>query len=219
MVLRRPESDQDVADIVRWMSEESAAAALSNDAVDHVTAAMVRQLLDSGFDAWIVGLHDGSSVGLASWKKVGAARAFELALVIADPELWRRGIGAEAALRVVDHLFFTVGAHRVAAVTGSHNPYATPALARGGFTLDGILRDYYFIDGQYSDALVWSMLEHEHRAIVTAAARTPWAYQQRVPDEERRRAADAVDAVLAEGRASGIWAPGPSAPRATAVGG
>lgn len=112
----------------------------------------------------IVSTRGGDDIGFAEWRWVGqrAARNISLGVVISDASLWLQGFGAEAIDAVIEESFYTHDANRVEFVTAMSNvPMINMLARRGGPVLDGILREYYYIDGRREDALVWSILRTE----------------------------------------------------------
>ena len=203
--LRRPVEDSEIALVTSWLSENSRGAALSADIRENTTAAGIRAALEAGLQMRLVVDRDDTPVGVTTWRCTNGLRNYEFSIVIGSPELWLSGVGAEAAMQVVDQLFMIHDAHKVTVTTGAHNPYVSPALARGGFTLDGMLRDHFYIDGEYCDALVWSLLATEHRALVAASTGTPFAYRPRVSPQDRHRARSTVDSLLADASLPTSW--------------
>lgn len=203
--LRRPSTDAEIALITTWLAENSRGAALSADLRENTTAAGIRAALDAGLQMRLVVDRDDDPVGITTWRCTNGLRNYEFSILIGAPELWLSGVGAEAAMQVVDQLFMIYDAHKVSVTTGAHNPYVSPALARGGFTLDGVLRDHFYIDGEYCDALVWSLIAAEHRALVAASAATPFAYRPRVAAQDRHRARTTVATLLSDPALPTSW--------------
>jgi RimJ/RimL family protein N-acetyltransferase len=201
VTLRRVRDDRDLQFVVDWLSEGSRAAALTSDLRENATVEVVRAALDAGLDLRLIQLADSEPAGLVTWRVRGNPRAYELAILIGDPEMWSTGIGAEAAICAVDYLFLTLDAERVGVLTGAFNPYTSPSLQRGGFTYEGSLRHFYYVDGEYYDGLYWSMLRHEHRELIRKSAGTSLAYKPLIAPEDRERAARFVTALRAGGGA------------------
>jgi len=87
-------------------------------------------------------------------------RSAELGLII-DPDEQENGYGLAAVRLVCRHLFRTRGLNKVHAQTGAFNKAAQALLKKAGFKLDGTLRHHYFLDGEYHDGLVYSLLAYE----------------------------------------------------------
>lgn len=189
---RTPESDDDFKALAQWMSSASMAAALTSDVRERPTSAGLRKACENGANFLLILQHDREPIGTASWRVKGNPRSYEISLMIADPSHWESGLGGEAAVKLVDHLFMTYDARRVSALTASYNRHALPALVKGGFTLEGVLRDYYFLDGAYHDATIWSILQSEHRALLVAETKPSMQYQPMVPEADKERARQMV---------------------------
>jgi len=117
----------------RWWVEEGAAAGGSTN----------KAIL---FEGALVG-----SVGLrpqAGWRRHSA----EVGYWIAEP-FWGRGI-ASAALRELSTVAFgALGFHKLFAPVLAPNVASMKVLAKGGYALEGILRDEVIKDGQLFDVL------------------------------------------------------------------
>lgn len=69
-----------------------------------------------------------------------------------------RGLGTEAVLLMVDHVF-SVGIHRISLEVYGHNPRARRAYERCGFVHEGTLRDALLWEGERIDAHVMARLD------------------------------------------------------------
>ena len=126
--------------------------------------AIAATIVDGAVHYVIVSTRSGEDIGFAEWRWVGqrAARNISLGVIISDASLWFQGYGAEAIDAVIEESFYTHDANRVEFITAMSNvPMVNMLARRGGPVLDGILREYYYIDGRREDALVWSILRAE----------------------------------------------------------
>ena len=87
-------------------------------------------------------------------------RSAEFGLLV-DPDEQKNGYGLEATRILCRYLFRSRGLNKVYAQTGSFNKAAIKLLEKVGFKLDGTLRRHMFHDGEFHDALVYSILQHE----------------------------------------------------------
>ena len=193
----RPPSDEDYAVMENWLRPMSLASALTGDMNETVTAAELKAANDSGSVRYLlVVADDGEPVGLVNYRTVGSAGSSAIGGAIGDPQRWQRGIGADALGMLVDHLFHQLNAHRVEFTTASYNKHTMSILTKGGFVLEGVLRDYYFLDGQYHDRTVWSILRDEF--VVGAAmfaASSP--VEDLIPADDKRQAQESFAKYLA----------------------
>lgn len=105
---------------------------------------------------------DVQPVGHVSWHQVhygpnpeSAAWNIGISLV---PEARYRGLGSEAQRLLAQHLFETTPLQRVEAVTDVENGPEQGALARAGFTREGVLRSAQFRAGGWHDVVIWSVV-------------------------------------------------------------
>lgn len=112
----------------------------------------------------IVSTLEGNPIGLVEWRWSGqrVARCAHIGIMITDPDLWSLGYGAEAIDNAIEELFYTHDVHRIEFLTAMSNHRVASLLARGrGPVIDGILRDYFYADGRFEDAVLWSILREE----------------------------------------------------------
>lgn len=155
-------SDGDWALIAEWLRPASPAAAMSSD-WESVSAADVEQINRSGKVRNLVirCLGDNEAVGVVSYQQAGRPDSYSLGGIVGEPDLWNRGYGAEAMVLLVDMLFHQMAAHRVTARTAMYNKNVTRLMMRTQFVVEGVLRDHFFLDGSYHDAVLWAMLRDE----------------------------------------------------------
>ena len=77
------------------------------------------------------------------------------------PEAWGQGIMTEALAAVLDYAFGPLGLNRVEAFVNRGNHRSGAVLRRGGFSLDGCLREYEFSRGRFVDQECYSLLARE----------------------------------------------------------
>ncbi|MFE0187220.1 GNAT family N-acetyltransferase [Streptomyces sp. NPDC058989] len=156
--------DDDWAAIASWLRPGSPAAVLSGD-WELLGAAEVEQANRSGrVHHLVIRTKDGERIGTVSYQRSGRIGGFTVGGAIGSPELWRRGYGAEAVVLLVDYLFHQLDAHRVQVTTAGYNKGIIRLMTKTPFTVEGILRDHCYLDGQYHDAIVWGLLRDEHYA-------------------------------------------------------
>ena len=75
-----------------------------------------------------------------------------------------RGYGAEAVAALLDHLFGTLGLHRVIAVTDAENAASAALLERAGMRREGHLVENVWFKGAWGSEYLYAVLEREWRA-------------------------------------------------------
>lgn len=76
-----------------------------------------------------------------------------------------RGYASEAAKAVIDYGFNKIQLHKVQICHRSNNMPSKKVIEKCGFSYEGALRDYFFIDGKYYDRLYYSILREEYANI------------------------------------------------------
>nr|MDT0660477.1 GNAT family protein [Micromonospora sp. DSM 115978] len=173
--------------ITRWVQPSHAGALGAGGDTEFYTLETIRAAMKKNPMAMIES-RDGRKVGLVQWHTQRNARSYELGAMVGDPELWDSGCGAEASLLALDYLFRCKDAHRVQFMTGLYNRRVLSFLFKTDVVIEGILRDYFYFDGRYHDAVVASVLRPEYDALVAAGDDLLRAAEQ-VPVEEKELAA------------------------------
>jgi RimJ/RimL family protein N-acetyltransferase len=112
----------------------------------------------------IIESRSGEPVGAVSWRTLAHDRSFEVGALVGHPGWWDSGAGLEGAMLLIDHLFGCERAHRIEMVAAGYNKRSLAFLAKGGISVDGVLRDYMFADGRHHDAVICSMTREEYLA-------------------------------------------------------
>lgn len=102
---------------------------------------------------------DGETAGFVGWHSQSYAMGKYWNIGIALLPEWRgRGVGWRAQAILCDYLFQHSPVVRIEATTQPDNLAEQRALARAGFTQEGVLRSVEFRDGAYRDVWVYSRL-------------------------------------------------------------
>jgi diamine N-acetyltransferase len=156
-------TEEDYALLSQWTSSNTWVYA--SGIQSHISPAELKAFLDRVDDKFLmVCTHDGLAIGMVSWKPAGPPGNYVVGAMIGDSDMWGTGFGLEATLLLVGMLFDSKKAHRVEFTCGVFNRMAVENFCSGMITVEGILRDYYFVDGAYHDALIGSVLRDEYYA-------------------------------------------------------
>lgn len=179
--------DHDYTKIERWLTPTSHAATLTGDTSETVTAETVREANTAGRTRfYMIMTNSGESVGVVNHRQVGGVGNYAIGAAIGADELWDKGFGFEGCALVVEHLFQNLNANRVQFQVAMFNKRMVSMLTRSGFILDGVLRDYYFLDGRYHDATIWSILRHEFYASVENGDRSDrYPIMNLIPEQDK----------------------------------
>jgi RimJ/RimL family protein N-acetyltransferase len=157
-------TEEDYALVSRWTSSNTWVYASGMQS--YTSAAELKAFFDQVDDEFlIVCTHDGLAIGLVSWKPTGMPGNFIVGTMIGDADMWGAGFGLEATMLLVGMLFGSKSAHRVEFTCGVFNRHSVENFCSGLIAVEGILRDYYFVDGEYHDALIGSILRDEYYAV------------------------------------------------------
>ncbi len=85
----------------------------------------------------------------------------EIGIIIGEEKYWGKGYGTDAIITLLDHLFNELGLHRVFLHVDSNNPRALKCYEKCGFIQEGILRQHFYVSGEYYDDLVMGILRDE----------------------------------------------------------
>ena len=129
---------------------------------------MARRLTRRGLTSEARGLGvvaelDGRVVGdVALWTTDDAQRLAEIGWAF-HPDVAGRGLATEAAAAVLDIAFGPYGLHRVAAHLDPRNVASARLCERLGMRLEAHLRQCWWDDGEWTDSLVYGLLESDPR--------------------------------------------------------
>jgi ribosomal-protein-alanine N-acetyltransferase len=78
-----------------------------------------------------------------------------------SPDCWGQGYMTEALRSVLRHGFGRMGLNRIDALVYIHNDRSIQLLQRLGFRQEGLLRDYFCLDGIFFDHFLFALLRRE----------------------------------------------------------
>ncbi len=90
-------------------------------------------------------------------------RTADLTIILGDRFQWGKGYGREAVHLLLDYAFGALGLHRIAIGVVGFNERALRFYEKVGFRREGIQRDGYYFNHQFSDFIMMSILENEYR--------------------------------------------------------
>lgn len=172
---------QDYELIAQWSS--SVASAYSSGGQAFVTAEDMEALVaQHGITYLMVVDQSGEPVGGVTYKQLTYPGNFEVGNVVGAPELWGFGYGMESMHLLLDHLFHQRNAHRVHLMAGLYNKQMVQIFLKGPIKVEGVLRDFFFLDGEYHDCLVGSIIRHEYYEFLEKLGTSP---ANLIPQDEK----------------------------------
>jgi RimJ/RimL family protein N-acetyltransferase len=185
-------SDEDYALMARWAATSK--STYSQGSPTFATPEQVKAMLTAAtMNYLMVRTTAGETIGTVNWRTMAYQDAYTLGVGVGDPALWGGGYGMEAALLLMEHLFHTRNAHRIQVEAGLHNRPMMQLFTSGLIHIEGILRDFYFVDGQHFDCLVGSIMRGEYYTHVAPLGHP----RDTVPAAEKSEARRLVNEFLA----------------------
>lgn len=167
-IILRPVEQADAGWIQKW-SNDPEIRGLTGEVSPSSSTGTIEyiQKLNNGTDrVWfmIVIKETGRVIG-----ETGLLRMFhpwrttDLSIIIGEKDAWGNGYGTEAIQLLMDYAFGYLNFHRISIGVVGFNKKALEFYKRIGFKEEGIQRDGYYYNYQYSDFVMMSILENEFR--------------------------------------------------------
>jgi RimJ/RimL family protein N-acetyltransferase len=112
----------------------------------------------SDFKTFFIEKTDGTKIGYVVHFLNGTLLEIGYDLV---PSERGKGYCTEAVRIIVDYLFLSKDIPRIQAQTHPRNVASQKVLEKAGFTKEGTLRKSYFLRGEWTDSLIYSILREE----------------------------------------------------------
>ena len=89
-------------------------------------------------------------------------RSAELAIIIGDKKYWNKGVGSEAYKLLIDYGFNTLNLNRISSGQTSANTGMIKVCEKMGMKKEGTLRQVLYKNGEYMDAVIYSILKKDY---------------------------------------------------------
>jgi L-phenylalanine/L-methionine N-acetyltransferase len=111
---------------------------------------------------WFVGEVDGEPIGCVAFERVSEQhRIVEAGRFAIDPRFRGRGHGDALARAFQRHLLRDLGFHRIELKIYGFNERALAHAERSGYVREGVKRRAYLKDGEWVDAVLYSLLQED----------------------------------------------------------
>ena len=90
-------------------------------------------------------------------------RNTDMTIIIGEKDAWGKGYGTETGRLLLDYAFKQLGFHRISVGVVGFNKRALRFWESLGFKKEGVERDEYYYDNEYSDGIMMSILEDEFK--------------------------------------------------------
>lgn len=117
-------------------------------------------------DSMLLGIFlksDDKHIGNITLQKIDwKDRHGEIGIVIGDKESRGKGYATEAIRLFADHAFYRLNLNKVSSGMVKGNEASKKAFEKAGFKVEGVLREHFFLDGQYLDSYRLGLLKSEY---------------------------------------------------------
>jgi len=171
LILRRFQYSDNESMRRHWVADEQIQSLYSEPV--YSTADAVKGLLDkyiASYDnddyyRWaVIEKTSGECIGQIAYFLVDSKNHFAEIEYCIGSAFQCRGFATEATRAVIAYGFERINLHKVQICTKTINAPSKRVIEKCGFTYEGTLRDYFFMDGQYVGRLYFSILRSEYSA-------------------------------------------------------
>ncbi len=169
LILRRFEYSDDEAMLKYWIADEKIQSMYSEPV--YTTQAEVKALLNKYISSYenrdyyrwaIIEKNLGECIGQIAYFLVDNKNHFAEIEYCIGSDFQCRGYATEAAKAVIAYGFDRINLHKVQICTKTINKASKRVIEKCGFTYEGTLRDYFYMNGEYIGRLYFSMLQDEY---------------------------------------------------------
>ena len=171
LILRRFEYADDDAMLKNWVADEKIQSLYSEPV--YSTKAEVKGLLDKYIGSYeredyyrwaVIEKASGECIGQIAYFLVDSKNHFAEIEYCIGSAFQCKGYATEATKAVIDYGFNEINLHKVQICTKTINAPSKRVIEKCGFTYEGTLRDYFFMNGEYVGRLYFSILRSEYEA-------------------------------------------------------
>ena len=171
LILRRFEHTDDEAMLKYWIADEKIQSLYSEPV--YTTKEAVKELLDKYISSYekddyyrwaIIEKTTGECIGQIAYFLVDSKNHFAEIEYCIGSEFQCNGFATEATKAVIAYGFDKMNLHKVQICTKTINLPSKRVIEKCGFTYEGTLRDYFYLNGEYVGRLYFSILREEYKS-------------------------------------------------------
>lgn len=171
LILRRFEHTDDEAMLKYWIADEKIQSLYSEPV--YTTKEAVKELLDKYISSYekddyyrwaIIEKTTGECIGQIAYFLVDSKNQFAEIEYCIGSEFQCNGFATEATKAVIAYGFDKMNLHKVQICTKTINLPSKRVIEKCGFTYEGTLRDYFYLNGEYVGRLYFSILREEYKS-------------------------------------------------------
>lgn len=169
LILRKFEYTDDTAMLKYWIADEKIQSMYSEPV--YSTKEEIKELLDKyigsyekpDYYRWAIIEKDcGECIGQIAYFLVDNKNHFAEIEYCIGSEFQCRGYATEATKAVIEFGFDEINLHKVQICTKTINQPSRRVIEKSGFTYEGTLRDYFYMNGEYVGRHYFSILRSEY---------------------------------------------------------
>ncbi|MCR4639547.1 GNAT family protein [Ruminococcus sp.] len=169
LILRRFEYSDDDSMLRNWIADEKIQSMYSEPV--YSTKEEVKELLDKYIGSYerpdyyrwaVIEKASGECIGQIAYFLVDSKNHFAEIEYCIGAEFQCRGYATEATKAVIAFGFDRINLHKVQICTKTINKPSRRVIEKCGFTYEGTLRDYFFMNGEYVGRHYFSILREEY---------------------------------------------------------
>lgn len=170
LILRRFEYTDDTAMLKYWIADEKIQSLYSEPI--YTTKTAVKELLDKyicsyekkDYYRWaIIDRVSNECIGQIAFFLVDSKNHFAEIEYCIGSAFQCKGLATEATKAVISYGFNRINLHKIQICTKTINKPSQRVIEKCGFTYEGTMRDYFYIEGQYVGRLYYSILRNEYK--------------------------------------------------------
>lgn len=169
LVLRKFEYSDDDAMLKNWIADEKIQSLYSEptyetkEAVKELLTKYITSYEKEDYYRWAVILKEtGECIGQIAYFLVDSKNHFAEIEYCIGSAFQCRGYATEATKEVIKYGFEKINLHKVQICTKTINVPSKRVIEKCGFTYEGTLRDYFYMNGEYVGRLYFSILRNEY---------------------------------------------------------
>lgn len=171
LILRRFEYSDDDSMLRNWIADDKIQSMYSEPV--YSTKEEVKELLDKYIGSYerpdyyrwaVIEKASGECIGQIAYFLVDSKNHFAEIEYCIGAEFQCRGYATEATKAVIAFGFDRINLHKVQICTKTINQPSRRVIEKCGFTYEGTLRDYFFMNGEYVGRHYFSILREEYEA-------------------------------------------------------
>lgn len=169
LTLRRFEYKDAEAMLKYWIADEKIQSMYSEPV--YTTKEAVNELLEKYIGSYeksdhyrwaVIEKESGECIGQIAFFLVDSKNHFAEIEYCIGSEFQCRGYATEATKAIIRYGFEKINLHKIQICTKDINKPSKRVIEKCGFTYEGTLRDYFYMNGKYVGRLYFSMLKNEY---------------------------------------------------------